>query len=96
MIRAKCTKIKPKPPPLKKKGSNPPKKLSVDKLKNQTEKDKLVTAISANLPHCQQLLVQLKNSGKMKNVVYSASSDVLGTPTRKHADWFDESNEEIM
>jgi len=39
-----------KPPPLKKKGSKPLKELNLEKLKNQTEKDKLVTAISENLP----------------------------------------------
>ena len=32
----------------------------------------------------------------MKNAVYSAASDVLNKPTRKHADWFNELNEEFM
>jgi len=34
--------------------------------------------------------------GSLIKVVYSAASDFLCKPTRKHADWFDESNEEIM
>uniref|UniRef100_A0A3B3HTA8 Reverse transcriptase domain-containing protein n=1 Tax=Oryzias latipes TaxID=8090 RepID=A0A3B3HTA8_ORYLA len=94
MIRSKCN-IKLKPPPMKKKGSTPPKKLNVVKLKKQSEKDKLVTVINENLltpptGTCEEQWQALKKT------VYSAASGVLGKPTRKHADWFDESNEEIM
>ena len=94
MIRSKCH-IKPKPPPMKKKGSKPPKKLHVKKLKEQSVKDQLVTAINENL---QTLPTGTSEEQwrSLKNAVYSAASDVLGKPTRKHADWFDESNEEIM
>ena len=68
MIRAKCN-IKPKPPPPKKKGSKPPKKLNVEKLKNQTEKDKLVTAISENLPTLPTGTIE-EQWEALKNVAY--------------------------
>eukprot|EP00795_Rhopilema_esculentum_P004053 gene4053-20229_t len=94
MIRSKCH-IKPKPLPMKKKGSKPPKKLNVKKLKEQSVNDQLVTAINENL---QTLPTGTSNEQwrSLKNAVFSAASDVLGKPTRKHADWFEESNEEIM
>ena len=80
---------------MKKKGSKPPKKLHVKKLKEQSVKDQLVTAINENL---QTLSTGTSEEQwrSLKNAVYSATSDVLGKPTRKHKDWFDESNEEIM
>ena len=94
MIHSKYN-IKPKPPPMKKKGSKLPKKLNVEKLRNQNEKEKLVTTINENLS-----TLSTGNSdeqwGVLKNAVYSAASDVLSKPIRKHADWFNESNEEIM
>ncbi|XP_065056346.1 uncharacterized protein LOC135684641 [Rhopilema esculentum] len=94
MIRSKCH-IKPKPPSMKKKRSKPPKKMNVKKLKEQSVKDQLVTAINDNL---QTLLTGTsdKQWRALKNAVFSAASDVLGKPTRKQTDWFDESNEEIM
>lgn len=94
MIRSKCN-IKLKPPPMKRKGSKPPKKLNVEKLKKQSEKDKLVTVINDNFP-TPPTGTSEEQWQALKNTVYSAASDVLGKPTRKHADWFDESNEEIM
>ena len=94
MIRSKCN-IKPKPPPMKKKGTQPPTKLNVMKLKSQSEKDKLVTAINKNLPTQTTGTIE-EQWAALRNVVYRSASDVLGKPTRKHADWFDESDDEIM
>ena len=80
---------------MRKKGSKIPKKLNVEKLRKETEKNKLVNAISETLPTLPTGTTE-EQWGALKSAVYSAASEVLGKPSRKHADWFDESNEEIM
>ena len=80
---------------MKKKGSKPPNRLHIEKLRNQREKDKLVTAINENISTLPTGTSE-EQWGALKNAVYSAASEVLGKPTRKHADWFDELNEGIM
>ena len=94
MIRSKCN-IKLKPHPMRKKGSKPSKKLNVEKLRNQNEKDRLATAMNEALPTLPTGTSE-EQWKALKSAVYTTASEILGKPTRKHADWFDESNEEIM
>ena len=64
---------------MKKKGSKHPKKLKVKKLRNQSEKDKLVTAINENLSTLPTDTSK-KQWGALMNAVYSTATDVLGKP----------------
>ena len=93
MIRA-VYNIKPKPRPLRKTGLQPLRNLNVEKLKSQHERDSLTAAINETFP-----TVQAGNTKEqwniLKNAVHGAATRALGKPSRKHADWFTESNEAI-
>ena len=81
MIRAKCN-IKPKALPLRKKGSKPPSKLNVVKLRKQSEKDNLVSEVNEKLPTLAAITIE-EQWGALKNVPYNAATEVLGKPTKK-------------
>ena len=57
----------------------------MEKLRNQSEKHKLVTAINENISTLPTGTSE-EQWGILKNVVYSAASDALCKPTWKHAD----------
>ena len=90
MIPAVCN-INLKPWPLRKTGPQPPRKL---KLKSQHERDPLTAAINETLPTVQDGNTE-EQWKILKNAVHGAATGVLQKLSRKHADWFTESNEEI-
>lgn len=93
MVRTKCNICLK---PLKRKqGSKPPKKLNVGKLCNQEQRNLLETKITESLSPLPIGTTE-EHWAKLKNTVYKVASEVLGKPSRRHADWFDESDEEIL
>ena len=81
----------------RKQPSNVMKKLDVKKLNSPEMQQELSDALSNNLQ-------QLQSDGSdpeaewsaFKDTVYTTAKEVLGHPHRKHQDWFDENDQEIL
>lgn len=94
LIRSLCNfHIKP---PRRKTGPTPVKKLNVSKLADSKMQALLMTNMEANmtnLPCDGTINDQWEN---LCEKVYQTSVDTLGHTARKHQDWFDENDEEIL
>ena len=94
LIRSLCNfHIKP---PRRKTGPTPVKKLNVSKLADSKMQALLMTNMEANmtnLPCDGTINDQWEN---LCEKVYQTSVDTLGHTARKHQDWFDEDDEEIL
>ena len=78
-------------------GPKLPKILNVAKLHNQETKEAIQSQLSVGLG---DLSVDASDIGgswhNFSNIVYSVSKEVLGTPNRKHQDWFDDQDADIQ
>jgi len=77
----------------KKKGKQPVRKLDVSKLKNDDTRSKLKAYLEKKLTLASGSVEEKWSS--YRKAVYQVSSDVLGSVTRKHEDWFDENSNEL-
>jgi len=77
----------------KKKGKQPVRKLDVSKLKNDDTRSKLEANLGEKLTLASGLVEE--KWSLYREAVYRVSSDVLGSVTRKHEDWFDENSNEL-
>ena len=83
-------------PPRRKTGPTPVKKINVSKLADSKMQALLMTNMDANmtnLPCDGTINDQWEN---LCEKVYQTSVDTLGHTARKHQDWFDENDEEIL
>ena len=59
--------------------------------------DALKDALASNLPADPQADDDLEAAwSSFRDAVYSTAESVLGHPRKKHQDWFDENNQEIL
>ena len=84
-------------PPKRPQGPKAPKKLDVSKLRNEATLGVLQSKLSEKL---EGQSLESSDIGAawqtFSDTVYSVSKEVLGAPTRKHQDWFDDQNAEIQ
>ena len=76
--------------------SSAKKKLDVQKLSDPTVRDALEEALAENLEKYSPTDDQEKSWNILRDTVYSTASEVLGHQKKKHQDWFDENNTEIL
>ena len=73
------------------------KKLDVKKLSEPQVQDALKNALASNLPADPQAHDGLKTAwSSFRDAVYNTAEFLLGHPRKKHQDWFDESNQEML
>ena len=73
------------------------KKLDVKKLSVPQVQDALKDALACNLPADFQAHDDLEAAwSSFRDAVYNTTESVLGHPRKKHQDWFDENNQEIL
>ena len=83
--------------PMKKHSRVPmPKKIDVSILSDEQKRAELASVLDEKLtPH--EITFDIESSWKsLKDSVYESSAEVCGFVKRKHQDWFDESDEEIL
>ena len=78
---------------LMRKSSQRPKKHNVNKMWSDTIRIELETNINEKLPVLAGSVEEKWSA--FKSTVYEVSKDTLGHVERKHADWFDENDEEL-
>jgi len=62
-----------------------------------SEQDSLKDALARNLPADPQAEHDLEAAwSSFRDRVYNTAMSVLGHPRKKHQDWFDESNQEML
>ena len=73
-----------------------PKKIDVSMLNDEPKRAELASVLDEKLaPH--NITSDIESSWKsLKDSVYESSAEVCGFVKRKHQDWFDESDEEIL
>ena len=76
--------------------SNTQKKLDVQKLSDPTIREALQEALAESLGEISPNDDQEKSWNILRDTVYYTASEVLGHQTKKHQDWFDENNTEIL
>ena len=72
------------------------KKLDVNKLSNPRNVEALQEALAVSLEVTPPTNCPEESWSALRNTVYNTASDILGHPKRKHQDWFDENDEEIL
>ena len=73
------------------------KKLDVKKLSEPQVQDALKDALASNLPADPQAHDDLETAWpSFRHAVYNTAESVLGHPRKKHRDWFNEGNQEIL
>ena len=73
------------------------KKLDVKKLSEPQVQNALKDALASNLPADPQAHDDLEAAwSSFRDAVSNAAESVLGHPRKKHQDWFDENNQEIL
>ncbi|KAL8621011.1 hypothetical protein ACOMHN_043502 [Nucella lapillus] len=73
------------------------KKLDVKKLKEPHEQQALKDAFADSLPPVPQADDDIEAAwSSFRDAVYNSAKSVLGHPRKKHQDWFDENNKEIL
>ena len=73
------------------------KKLEVKKLSEHRVQDALKDALASNLPANLQADDDLEAAwSTFRYAVYNTAKSVLGHPRKKHQDWFNENNQEIL
>ena len=81
----------------RKQPSSVKKKLDVNKLNSPQIQQELRNALSERLQQSQQDSGDPDTEWEVfRDTVYSTAKSVLGHPQRKHQDWFDENNQEIL
>ena len=77
----------------KKKGKQLVRKLDISKLKDDHTRDELEATLNEKLTQNAGSVEEKWSS--FRDTVYQVSSEVLGSVTRKHEDWFDENSSEL-
>ena len=81
----------------RKQPSSVKKKLDVNKLNSPQVQQDLSDTLTKNLQQISQDISDPDAAWTaFRDAVYSTAEDVLGYPQRKHQDWFDENNQEIL
>ena len=84
-------------PPKRPQGKKVPKKLDVDKLKEQSNRDLLVSNLNDNLSNLQLGSGDVEKDWEtLRDQVYSTAKETVGVATRRHQDWFDENDTQIQ
>jgi hypothetical protein len=83
------------PPQRRPQGKKPPKRLNVAKLKDPTYRETLQVHLNTALEGAPLSGDVDTKWTSFRDTVYSAAHSALGPMTRKHADWFDESDSAI-
>ena len=76
--------------------SSTKKKLDVQKLSNPMVRTAFQEALAKGLEPISPNDDQEKSWNTLRETVYNAASNLLGHPKKKHQDWFDENNKEIL
>ena len=76
--------------------SSAKKKLDVQKLSNPAVRQALQEALAENLEPIDPNGDHEETWNALRDSVYNTASKVLGHPKKKHKDWFDENNTEIL
>lgn len=73
-------------------------KLDVNKMKLQSVKTELKEALAEKLEECDQMLDKPVEEqwDKFKKILYETSKEKLGPTKRKHEDWFDDNDTELL
>ena len=73
------------------------KKVDVKKLSEPQVQNALKDALASNLPSDPQAHDDLEAAwSSFRDAVYNTAESVLGHPRKKHQEWFDENNQEIL
>ena len=95
LVRSKLA-FRVRPLRKKKPGGKPTQKLNVSKLKNQECRQELMTQMDKNMKYTNEEGTSVEEKwAQLKKTAYETAYEILGKPTRKHQDWFDESDIEL-